>query len=112
MIYEHLSRGPGRPKMHINFGYLSRLRGRPVIPIKRKRNTLEQNLGALITEMRTARRWSQKDLEDRTGYSNKFLGRVERGLQNPRLGFMVKVAHAFGLRPSQFFALLEKQAKR
>lgn len=112
MIDKHPGRGPGRPKMHVSFGYLSRLRGRPVVPIKRKSNTLEQNLGALITEMRTVRRWSQKDLGDKTGYSKKFLGQVERGLQNPRLGFMVKVAQAFGLRPSQFFAEIEKQARR
>lgn len=110
---DHLRRRPGRPpKTFSSYEHLTRGRGRPIISIKRRRNTLADNLGALITELRIARKWSQNGLGERIGYSKNFLGKVERGRQNPRLGFLIKVAQVFGLRTSQFLAQVEKRQRK
>lgn len=94
MNYEHLIR---------------RGRGRPVTPIKRKRKTPAESLGAAITDLRTSRNWSQRDLGEKIGSSKKSISRVERARRSPTLPFLVKLAQAFGLRASQLLALAEKK---
>ena len=86
---------------------------RPIKPIKRQRNTPEQALGAIITDLRTAKKSSQEDLAERVGYTKAYIGRVEKGKQSPTLKCIVNVAQFFGMRASQLLAKAErKQAKR
>ena len=98
--------------LFMNYEHLRRGRGRPIGPIRRKRNSPAESLGAVITELRTARRWSQSELGKRSSSSKKFISRVERGRQSPTLPFLVRVAQAFGIRTSRLLALAEKKRPR
>ena len=70
-------------------------------------------MGAVITDLRTSKTWSQQDLGDKIGYSKVYIVRIEQGKQSPTLNFIVSVAQVFGFRTSQLLARLErKRAKR
>lgn len=82
---------------------------RPIKPsLKRDNNTLRQSLGAVITDLRTKKNVSQQDLGDKTGYSARYIIKVERGQQNPSLDLIVAVAQFFGFSGSQLLAKAER----
>jgi transcriptional regulator with XRE-family HTH domain len=82
--------------------------GRPIVAIKRATNTPEQSLGAVVTELRTEKKWSQRDLGDQIGHTEYYVSRIEKGTQSAPLDVIVKIAQAFGLRGSQLLAKAEK----
>lgn len=82
---------------------------RPIKPIKRQCNTPEEALGAIITDLRIAKKWSQEDIAEKVGYTKAYMGRVEKGKQSPTLKCIVNVAQVFGLRPSQLLAQAERK---
>jgi transcriptional regulator with XRE-family HTH domain len=87
--------------------------GRPIVPIKRQTNTPEEALGAVITDLRVSRKWSQGDLGEKIGHTEFYVSRIEKGTQSAPLDVIVLVAQAFGLRGSQLLAKAEKkQSKR
>jgi len=81
--------------------------------LKRESKTYRQALGAVVTRLRTARKWSQQELADKTGYSTVYVNGLELGNRNPSLEMIQAVAQVFGLRPSQLLARAERrQSKR
>jgi len=81
--------------------------------LKRESKTYRQALGAAVTRLRTARKWSQQELADKTGYSTVYVNGLELGNRNPSLEMIQAVAQVFGLRPSQLLARAERrQSKR
>jgi len=81
--------------------------------LKRESKTYRQALGAAVTRLRTARKWSQQELADKTGYSTAYVNGLELGNRNPSLEMIQAVAQVFGLRPSQLLARAERrQSKR
>ena len=81
--------------------------------LKREFKTYRQAVGAVVTSLRTGRKWSQSNLADKAGYSVAYVNGVELGKRNPSLEMIQAVAQVFGLRPSQLLARAErKQAKR
>jgi transcriptional regulator with XRE-family HTH domain len=86
---------------------------RPIKPtLQRDNNTLRQSLGAVITALRTKENLSQQDLGDKTGYSARYIIKVEKGQQNPSLDLIVAVAQFFGLNSSQLLAKAERNCLR
>lgn len=82
--------------------------GRPIVAIKRATDTPEAALGAVITELRTSKKWSQRDLGEKIGHTEYYVSRIEKGTQSAPLDVIVNLAQAFGLRGSQLLARAEK----
>ncbi len=64
------------------------------------------NIGPTIKKLRRQRGWSQMELAEQIGTDSGNISRMERG-QNFRLDFMMSIAKAFNLRPSEFLNLAE-----
>jgi transcriptional regulator with XRE-family HTH domain len=56
--------------------------------------TVSTLLGRRLRALRTLRGLTQEQLGERAGLSGKFLGQVERGVGNPSLQILVRLAHA------------------
>lgn len=86
---------------------------RPVSPkLKRQTETLGQALGAVITALRTAKKWSQDRLALKSGYSLQWINRVERGKANPTMALVIVMSDIFKLRPSQLLARAERKQQK
>jgi transcriptional regulator with XRE-family HTH domain len=55
-------------------------------------------LGAAIRRHRQARGWTPKQLADEAGVSRRSVGNLEMGLYSARLGAVLDMAHALGVR--------------
>ncbi|GIK49891.1 MAG: hypothetical protein BroJett013_25880 [Alphaproteobacteria bacterium] len=64
-------------------------------------------VGANIRRLRKDRRATQEDLADEAGLDAGYLGKIERGLENPSLKKLVGIANALGVSPGVFFARLK-----
>ena len=80
--------------------------------LERHYDTPEQALGYVITQLRVRRNWPQEYVAEKSGYSQRYFLRVERGTQNPTYRFMLAVAPLFGLSPSQLLARAERMHKQ
>ena len=69
-------------------------------------------MGHVITMLRVKRQLSQLYVAEKSGYSQRYYLRVERGTQNPTYKFMLAVAPVFGLRPSQLLSLAERKHRQ
>jgi transcriptional regulator with XRE-family HTH domain len=79
---------------------------------KRKSATPSQTFGRAITERRVAATLSQAELAAALGYSNYYLGKVERGNANVTCDVMSAVAGYFGLSIGQFWVFAESLSKK
>lgn len=60
----------------------------------RKKENEKVLLGRRIRSLRNAKGWTQEKLGSESGISYKFIGEIERGLQNPSFETLVKIATA------------------
>jgi transcriptional regulator with XRE-family HTH domain len=82
---------------------------RPIgIPSRRQTDTIEEALGATITELRIRTGVSQAALADKLGYSVSYISKLERGQMNPTLRTLFDLADSFGIEPD----VLVKTMKR
>jgi transcriptional regulator with XRE-family HTH domain len=61
------------------------------------------SLGRRIRTLRKARGWTQEELGKQADTSYKFLGEIERGVQNPSFTILVRVAGALGVKLPELF---------
>lgn len=69
---------------------------------------MEEATGRLAAHMRSLRRqkgWSQERLAEETGLHRTYIAGIERGLRNPSLKNIVKIAQALDVTPA---ALLDE----
>lgn len=76
---------------------------------ERKSRTLDEALGAELTEMRTRRRWSQQRLSELIGYDESYIRQLERGTKSATLRTLSDLASAFSTSVS---ALIKKAETR
>ncbi len=57
--------------------------------------------GKRVRELRLKRKLSQEKLAELADLHRNYVGVVERGLQNPSLLIIVKLAHALEVRPAK-----------
>ena len=55
------------------------------------------SLGKEIKKARIDKGWQQKDLQEATGLSQKYLSQVELDKVDPRLSIVKRIAHALGV---------------
>jgi len=62
-----------------------------------------RELGARIRQLRVARGWTQEQLAEHAGVQYKYLGDVERGVRNPALFNIARIARALGVPVAVLF---------
>jgi transcriptional regulator with XRE-family HTH domain len=50
-----------------------------------------------VRVLRTKRHWSQEELADRAGLHRTYLSSLERGLRNPTITVVARIAEALGV---------------
>jgi transcriptional regulator with XRE-family HTH domain len=69
----------------------------------RKQENEKALLGRRIRALRNAKKWTQEKLGGESGISYKFIGEIERGLQNPSFETLVKIAAALRVALPELF---------
>ena len=68
------------------------------------RDDIRARLGANVRELRVRRKLTQETLGERAGLSYKFIGEVERGLGNPSVESLTRIARALDADIADLFA--------
>lgn len=75
----------------------------------RESRTLAQAFGAELTRMRIAKGWSQQKLADKLGYTERYIGQLERGVKSPTLRTLADIAEASSTKPSVILRASERR---
>jgi len=62
---------------------------------------LHATFGANVRRYREKRGWSQEDLAEKSGLHRTYISGVERGVRNPTLIIIDRLAKALGMQPSE-----------
>jgi transcriptional regulator with XRE-family HTH domain len=68
---------------------------------------ISRAFGTRLRELRLRRRLTQSDVAERAGVSLVYVSQIERGLRNPTLGVVIRLAHAVRVTPCDLIAGLE-----
>jgi transcriptional regulator with XRE-family HTH domain len=79
---------------------------------KRKTTTPNQVFGKAVTEKRVSLKISQATLAATLGYSNYYLGRIERGKANITCDVMFAISSYFQMSIGQFWTFAESLPRR
>jgi transcriptional regulator with XRE-family HTH domain len=75
----------------------------------RETRTLAQAFGAELTRLRLAKGWSQQKLADALGYTERYIGQLERGVKSPTLRTVADLAEVFSTKPSVMLKAAERR---
>jgi transcriptional regulator with XRE-family HTH domain len=59
----------------------------------------QQVLGINVRRLRRAKRWSQEDLAEKANLHRTYVSGIERGVRNPSLTIIFKLAEGLGVQP-------------
>jgi len=76
---------------------------------KRESRTLGEAVGAEITRLRVDRGWSQSKLAHDLGYTERYIGQMERGSKSPTLRTLADLAKAFSTEVSAIIKAAERR---
>lgn len=65
---------------------------------------IRRRVGLAMKRLREEKGWSQEELADRAGLHRTYVSGVERGVRNPTLTVLGKLAAAFEMSLSEFLA--------
>jgi transcriptional regulator with XRE-family HTH domain len=77
----------------------------------RESRTLAEAVGAELTRLRVARRWSQQKLADELGYTERYIGQLERGTKSPTLRTLADMAKVFSTEVSAIVRAAERRQR-
>jgi len=75
----------------------------------RESRTLGEAVGAELTKLRVDRGWSQLKLADALGYTERYIGQLERGSKSPTLRTLADIAKAFSIELSTIIQAAERR---
>ena len=75
----------------------------------RESRTLGEAVGAELTKLRVNRGWSQLKLADALGYTERYIGQMERGAKSPTLRTLADIAKAFSIELSTIIKAAERR---
>ena len=81
-------------------------------PPKRKADTREQALGAVITELRLRRGLSGQYVAEKVGVNESHMNEIENGKQNPTYRVLQAIADLHKIRLSKMLWLAEEKYRR
>lgn len=65
--------------------------------------TLRHIIGGNVRSLRLAKGWTQEELGEFSDLSYKFVGEIERGMVNPSLASLLKIANALQVEIAKLF---------
>lgn len=77
----------------------------------RESRTLGQAFGAELTRLRLQKGWSQQKLADKLGYTERYIGQLERGTKSPTLRTIGDIADVFQMVPSTLLRAAEHRQR-
>lgn len=84
--------------------------GRPIR--KRKNDTPEQALGAVITDLRLKKALSYQEVAEKVGCNDAYLHRVETGKTNPSFKLLRAIADFHRVKLSRIISMAEQKYAR
>ena len=81
-------------------------------PLKRKAETREQAIGAVITELRVKKGLTGQDVAHKVGCNEGHMYEIERGQQNPTFRVLQAIADLHKMRLSKLFWMAEEKYSR
>jgi transcriptional regulator with XRE-family HTH domain len=81
-------------------------------PVKRKADTREQAIGAVITELRLKKGLTGQDVAEKVGVNESHMNEIENGKQNPTYRVLQAIADLHGIKLSKMFAMAEGKYER
>jgi transcriptional regulator with XRE-family HTH domain len=75
----------------------------------RESRTLAQALGAELTRLRIEKGLSQLKLADALGYTERYIGQLERGVKSPTIRTLADLAEVFLTKPSAILRAAEQR---
>jgi len=81
-------------------------------PPKRKADTREQALGAVITELRLKKGLSGQVVAEKVGVNESHMNEIENGKQNPTYKVLQAIADLHKIRLSKLIWLAEEKHRR
>jgi len=69
----------------------------------------KQLLGARIRSLRRGREQTQEQVAERVGLTVNYVSRIERGLENPTLETLLKLAEALRVEPVDLFTFSHEE---
>lgn len=69
---------------------------------------MSRAFGAWVRELRQRKTLTQTDVAQRAGISLTYVSEIERGVRNPTLAVVVRLARALDASPSQLVARLDR----
>lgn len=69
---------------------------------------MQQAFGLVIRQLRMRAKLSQEELAAASGYHRTYISLVERGLKNPTLSTVCKLAQTFSVPPSELLRRSEE----
>ncbi|QQG36722.1 MAG: helix-turn-helix transcriptional regulator [Micavibrio aeruginosavorus] len=61
---------------------------------------VKKQFGQNVRKLRERKGWSQEDLSEYSGLHRTYISGIERGVRNPTIDIVQRVAVALGCRPS------------
>ena len=80
--------------------------------ITKREKILLDTISKVIKIKRNEKNKSQRTLSYEYGLQKSFLSRIENAQNEPKLFNIWKISEALGLKPSEFFMLIEKKKKK
>lgn len=71
-------------------------------------NSLGAKFGKILRDLRTEREFTQEGLATDCGLDRTYISLLERGLRQPTLGTLFKIAEVLKVSPSSIVKVLEK----
>lgn len=62
---------------------------------------IRKRLGDNVRQLRLAKGWSQEEFADRAGIHRTYVSDIERGVRNPTITVLEKIAAPLGVPPGQ-----------
>jgi transcriptional regulator with XRE-family HTH domain len=78
---------------------------------KRKSGNLKEALGAVLTDLRTKKGWSIRELSHRTNYVPNTIQNVEMGRKSPTLDSLEVFARAYSMTVSALLRRAERHVR-
>lgn len=78
---------------------------------KREARNLTEAIGAVLTDLRTERNWSVRELSHRINYVHNTILNVEMGRQSATIRTIEVFARAYGLKVSELMRAAERRIK-
>jgi transcriptional regulator with XRE-family HTH domain len=75
---------------------------------RRAEQTIISDLAVRIRELRRVKGWSQERLAEEASMHRTYLAGIERGLRNPALKNLIKIAHALDVSLSELFDMQKR----